>query len=97
MIDLAQDQLRQVRAIVRRHVKGGEIFVFGSRARSGARKFSDLDLMIKVPGGVDWRTLADLRESLEASDLPIMVDVVDWDACSDRFRALVAAQLVRIA
>lgn len=96
MIDLAVDQLQQVRDIVRRHVRGGEVFAFGSRASGRARKFSDLDLMIKVSGGLPWRTLADLRESFEASDLPITVDVVDWDSCTAQFRALVNAQLVRI-
>lgn len=96
MIDLAEDQLQQVRDIVRRHVPGGEAFAFGSRTSGRAKKFSDLDLMIKAPGGLPWRTCAALRESFEASDLPITVDVVDWDACTAQFRALVSAQLVRI-
>lgn len=56
-----------------------------------------LDLLPARPAiGALGRTLADLRESFEASDLPITVDVVDWNACSPRFRALVGAQLVRI-
>ena len=96
MIDLSADQLKQVQEIVRQHVPSGEVYVFGSRVSGRAKKFSDLDLMIKDTGGLPWRTLADLRESFEASDLPIMVDVVDWDSCSARFRSLVGAQLVRI-
>ena len=96
MIDLPADQLAQVRAIVRQHVHGGEVFAFGSRVSGRAKKFSDLDLMIKAPGGLTWRTLAELRESFEASDLPITVDVVDWNVCNPQFRSLVSAQLVRI-
>ena len=96
MIDLRADQLAQVRDIVRQHVHGSEVFVFGSRVSGRVKKFSDLDLMIKAAGSLPWRTLADLRESFEASDLPITVDVVDWNSCSAQFRSLVGAQLVRI-
>lgn len=97
MIDLPADQLKQVQEIVRQHVPSGEVYAFGSRVSGQAKKFSDLDLMIKAIGGLPWRTLADLRESFEVSNLPIMVDVVDWDSCSAQFRSLVGAQLVRIA
>ena len=96
MIDLPASQLARVRAIVRQHVHGGEVFAFGSRVSGRAKKFSDLDLVVKATGGLPSRTLADLRESFEASDLPITVDIVDWNACSTQFRSLVGAQLVRL-
>ncbi len=96
MIDLPADQLEQVREIVRHHVHGGEVFAFGSRVNGKAKKFSDLDLMIKADGNLPWRTLAELRESFEASDLPITVDVVDWSTCTEQFRSIVAPQLVRV-
>ncbi len=96
MIDLSADQLARVREIIQQHVHNGEVFAFGSRVGGRAKKFSDLDLMIKATGDLPWRTLANLRESFEASDLPITVDVVDWNACSEQFRSQVRAQLVRI-
>jgi predicted nucleotidyltransferase len=97
MIDLPPDQLDQVRAIVRRHLQRGEVYAFGSRVSGRARRFSDLDLMIKREAAVPWQTLADLRESFEASTLPILVDVVDWNACSETFRQEVGGKLERIA
>ena len=97
MIDLPQDQLDQVRAIVRQHVHGGEVFVFGSRVSGRARKFSELDLMVKADSVIPWRTLADLREAFEDSNLPILVDVVDWNTCSEQFRRQVGEALERIA
>lgn len=96
MIDLPEEQLEQVRKIVRLHLREGEVFAFGSRVSGKAKKFSDLDLMIKASGSVSWKTLAQLRESFEASDLPITVDVVDWGSCSDQFRRIVAPELVRV-
>ena len=97
MIDLPQDQLDQVRAIVRQHVHGSEVYAFGSRVSGRARKFSNLDLMVKADATVPWRTLADLREAFEVSDLPILVDVVDWSTCSEQFRRQVGDALERIA
>ncbi len=96
MIDLPAEQLAKVREIVRLHVTGGEVFAFGSRVNGKAKKFSDLDLMIKTPAGLSWKALAELRESFEDSDLPMSVDVVDWSNCTERFRSIVAPQLVRI-
>ena len=97
MIDLPPNQLDQVHAIVRQHVRVCEVFAFGSRVSGRARKFSDLDLMIKGDTAIPWRTLADLREAFEDSDLPILVDVVDWNTCSDQFRSQVGETLERIA
>ena len=94
MIDLPQDQLAKVRDIVKRHLHGGEVFAFGSRVNGRAKKFSDLDLVIKTDATLPWRTLAELRDSFEASDLPITIDVVDWSNCTEEFRRIVAPQLV---
>ena len=96
MIDLPADQLAQVRQIVKSHLPEGEVFAFGSRVSGKAKKFSDLDLMVRTGASVPWKKLAELRESLEDSDLPITVDVVDWSQCSDDFRRMVAAGLVRL-
>ncbi len=96
MIDLPPDQLEQVRELVRLHLREGRVFAFGSRVSGKSRKFSDLDLMVKADGGVPWRTLADIRESFESSDLPITVDVIDWDSCTEQFRRIVEPQLVRV-
>ncbi len=96
MIDLSEEHLEQVRKIVKLHLHDAEVFAFGSRVTGKASKFSDLDLMVKTNGSLPWRKLADLRESFEASDLPITVDVLDWGNCSDVFRGIVAPELVRV-
>ena len=93
MIDLPGDQLATVRAIVALHLTSALVFAFGSRVTGKAGKFSDLDLMIKADTRLPWLKLADLRESFEASTLPITVDVVDWATCSAGFKELVGPQL----
>ena len=93
MIDLPTDQLASVRCIIARHLSDVQVFAFGSRVTGKAKKFSDLDLMIRSSKKLDWLKLADLRESFEASTLPITVDVVDWARCSAEFQRLIEQQL----
>lgn len=67
-------------------------WVFGSRATGRARPFSDLDLAIDAGRPLTLDETAILREALCDSDLPFLVDVVDWHAIDARFRKLIAAE-----
>ena len=93
MIDLPRDQLDIVKAIIVEHLSCTEVFAFGSRVTGKAKKFSDLDLMIRSNSNLDWQKLAELRESFESSNLPITVDLIDWVNCSETFQRLVEKQL----
>lgn len=64
------------------------LFLFGSRATNTARKFSDVDVGIEGPKPVSSTILMNVQETLEESDVPFKVDVVDFFHTSDRFRAL---------
>ena len=68
--------LAMVRGILRQYVPEREVRAFGSRVTGGNRPFSDLDIAICGDEPVDDAALFGLREALEASDLPINVDVV---------------------
>lgn len=67
-----------------------EVRVFGSRINGRARPFSDLDLAIVAPRPLDWRRLEQLKDAFSESDLPFMVDVLDWSTVSPRFRTVIA-------
>lgn len=98
LTDLPQNQLEQVCEIVKRHLHSAEVFAFGSRVNGRAKMLSDLDLdlILKPATMLPWRTLPELRGALEASDLPITVDVVDWNSCTEKFQSRVAPQLVQV-
>jgi predicted nucleotidyltransferase len=91
MIDLAADQLAEVRAILGRIVPDCEVRAFGSRVDGRAGTYSDLDLALLWPGGgaVPEEKIQALKDGFSASSLPIMVDVHDWSALSDSFRAAI--------
>lgn len=53
-------------------------WIIGSFARGEEIRSSDLDLMIKASRALHFAELADLRAWLDASDLPYIVDIVDY-------------------
>lgn len=73
-----------------------KVWVFGSRSRGDARKFSDLDLVIDLGEGMTIDLLASLRLAFEESNLPYKVDFVDWTALSEDFRKKIKKDLVRL-
>ena len=90
MIDLDEKYLDEVKRILREQVPDCEVRVFGSRITGKAQKFSDLDLALVGSEKLDWRKLEALKDAFSESDLPIMIDVLDWFAISASFRDLIA-------
>lgn len=89
MLDLDPSQLAEVVAILGRSIPGYRVLAFGSRVAGGARRFSDLDLVIMSDEPLAPETMLALREAFSESDLPIKVDVLDWSALSDSFRDVI--------
>lgn len=61
-IDLNPHELDIVRAILRKHLAGHKIVVFGSRATGKAKPFSDLDLAVMSNAPLSYSVQADLAE-----------------------------------
>ncbi len=89
MIDVPANHLETIKAILAAHVPGREVRAFGSRVTGTAKPASDLDLAVMGEGRLDRRTKTLLREAFEESNLPFRVDVLDYNAISAEFRAIV--------
>lgn len=63
---------------------------FGLRVSGRARPHSDLDLAVSGVEPLDWRQSEAFKDAFAESDLPFLVDVVDWHRLSTEFRALIA-------
>ena len=94
MIDLSPNHLKTVMQILAEHVPACEVRVFGSRVTCSAKDYSDLDLAIVGVTALDRHTLARLKEAFEDSDLPILVDVLDWHGISESFQEVIARDYV---
>lgn len=94
-IDISPEQLAIVQGILKGHLpKGTLAWAFGSRVTWTAKPFSDLDIALEGADPLPSDVLIDLEEAFEASDLPWKVDVIDLNAVSPEFRAIVERQRV---
>ncbi len=89
MIDLRPDCLEIVQGILRKHVPGMPVWVFGSRATGTAKDHSDLDLAVITEKPLNDKTMGALKEAFSESNLPVRVDVVDWAGISEQFREII--------
>ena len=89
MIDIEEKYLAEIRRILAEHVPDCEVRAFGSRLESKARDFSDIDLVLVGSEKLSWRRIELLKDAFASSNLPMTVDVIDWHAISDDFRAVI--------
>ena len=92
MIDLTPKHLEMIQRILAEHVPKCEVRAFGSRVKRTAKDYSDLDLAVVGSESLSRRQLRRLKEAFEESDVPIRVDVVDWQSLSDWFKQVIAAE-----
>lgn len=91
MIDLDEKSLNLVRAILKKHLPNIEVKAFGSRVTGKAKPYSDLDLVIIGKKAIPIEKLNEIKFEFSNSDLPILVDLIDWQAISDSFREKIKA------
>lgn len=89
MIDIEAEYLEAILELLNRHVPDCEVRAFGTRVTGGAKRYSDLDLAIVGAEKLDWRRIEALKDAFSESGIPIIVDVLDWNAVSDGFRAAI--------
>lgn len=80
----SQRYLSRIKNMVSQVLTGCKVYLFGSRATGGYREGSDFDIGVVAPRDIN-RDLSIGRESLEDSDIPFTVDLVDLSATSREF------------
>jgi uncharacterized protein len=96
--DIAQLQmptqyLASLRELLTQHVPHAEVWAFGSRVAGRAHEGSDLDLVLRNPTDLSQPVEGwlDLKEALQNSRLPILVEVHDWSHLPTDFHANIVA------
>ncbi len=91
--------LKMVQDVLRAHLPEAEIWAYGSRVNGDFYEASDLDLVARQPDDLTRRQTR-LHEAIEAfsqSNLPIIVQIIDWASITAEFREEIAAKHVVIA
>lgn len=80
----------EIKKIIFKHFppKKYQIFLFGSRATDTNRHFSDYDIGIMGETPLSSSQLSQVKEELEESQLPIVVDVVDLKTVDPEFKQI---------
>ena len=76
---------RQIKEIVSKNLpQGTRVFVFGSSVRED--NFHDVDLGV-IGGKIDDKTINQIKDQLEESNLPYLFDVINFNQAETKFRA----------
>ncbi len=89
MIDLNPKHLKTIQSILAEYIPTYEVRAFGSRVKWTAKDYSDLDLAVVGNEPLSLRQRGQLADAFEESNLPIRVDILDWQSISDRFRQVI--------
>ncbi len=87
-LHLPEKYATQVRALLRQYIPQAEVWAYGSRVCGDHYDASDLDLVARFPPTEQRKPfrLSEIGEAFRESNLPIIVQMVDWDGIPESFR-----------
>lgn len=85
-----------VQDILRRYLPHAEVWAYGSRVNGDHYDASDLDLVVRQPDDLTrpQTALDEVAAAFSDSDLPILVQIVDWARIPEAFREEIEAGYV---
>ncbi len=92
-IDITAEQRKTLLALLRRFIPGVAVWAYGSRVKWTARPNSDLDL-VAFATPVQRQRVSELKDALDESDLPFLVDLHVWDEVPEKFREIIRKEYV---
>lgn len=97
-LQLSAAHLTLLLDVLKTQVPAAQVWAYGSRVSGGAHEASDLDLVVRNAHDLtaSCEKLQDLREALQESALPILVDVHDWAALPAAFQRNIEREYVQL-
>lgn len=95
-LDLPERHRSTLQTLLAKHVPQAQVWAYGSRVNGNAHEGSDLDLVLRNPTDLsqDVQGWDRLKDALQESDLPMLVDVHLWSRLPQAFHANIAAAYV---
>jgi len=95
MIDLDEKSRGIIEMILAPYIAKGALWVFGSRVSGKSVAHSDLDLVIRDDKPIPFADYLAMKDALEYSELPMRVDLLDWQRITPEFREVIAKHCER--
>lgn len=85
--------LHTLQSLLAQHVPNAEVWAYGSRVNGGAHECSNLDLVLRNPANLAQNVEGqyDLKEALQNSPLPLLVEVHQWSYLPKAFHPNIEA------
>ena len=95
-LHLPPKYLQMVQAILRQHLPQSEVWAYGSRVNGDHYDASDLDLVVRHSEDLKRRHthLAEVADAFCESNIPILVQIVDWASIPPEFHREILAGYV---
>jgi predicted nucleotidyltransferase len=95
-LHLPERYLQMIQAILQTHLPNAEVWAYGSRVNGDYYEASDLDLVVRQPEDLSRQqlNLGEVIDAFSESNLPIIVQLVDWARIPNDFHAEIAQNYV---
>lgn len=95
MINLKQEYLNELYQIFQEYCPKAEIWAYGSRVNGDSHSGSDLDLTV-ISFNSDKKHISELREKLNDSDLPFLVDINEYEELPAYFKEEIKKNYIKL-
>ena len=91
-IAVAPKDKGEIIALVQALMPDARVYLFGSRATESFSRASDIDIALDTGQEIDVAVLGEVREVLNATDIPQKIDVVDLHMIPDAMRDAIVSK-----
>lgn len=95
MIDLEDKYIKFIKNIISKYLDNFEVYLFGSRAKGTARKYSDVDIGV-LSDELTSNLIHKIECEFENSSFPFKVDVINLKTVSNDFMKLIKDYLTKL-
>jgi predicted nucleotidyltransferase len=89
LVDLPLQHMQTLLCLLAEHTPQAEVWAFGSRINGTGHEGSDLDIVLRNLADLEHSTEGyfELKEALQESSLPILIEMHDWAHIPASFHA----------
>lgn len=96
LVDMPLRHMQTLLRLLAEHTPQAEVWAFGSRINGSGHEGSDLDIVLRNPADLKHSTegFFELKEALQESSLPILIEMHDWAHLPTSFHTEISRRYV---